>query len=144
MEYLRPSIAAFLLLSTLLYACKTAEVAPTNRVALKADQSARLQNNVTVRVDSLTDSRCPEGVTCIWEGNSVVNTTLSKAADKAQVRLILGRDITAKGNHPRADSTSVVLVGETYKVVLRDVTPYPSVKQPASPATQAIIEVSKL
>lgn len=146
MNYSQKSIAAFVLAALpLAYACKTApDVTPTNRVTLSAYQSARLQNDVTVRVDSLLDSRCPQGVACIWEGNAIIKTTLSKDSDQKQVRLVLGPDLSAGGTRQKSDSTGVILSGTTYKVILRDVTPYPTVSQPASPTTQAIIEVTKL
>lgn len=146
MNYSQKLIAALALVALpLAYACKTSpEVAPTNRVTLSAYQSARLQNDVTVRVDSLRDSRCPEGALCIWEGNAVVKATLSKDTDQKQVRLVLGPDPSATGTRLKSDSTGVVLSGVTYKVILRDVTPYPDVNQPTPATTQAVIEVSKL
>ena len=144
MNHSRNSIAAFLIAALpLAYACKTTDVSPTNRATLSAYQSARLQNDVTVRVDSLRDSRCPEGAACIWAGNAVVQATLSKETDRQQVRLVLGLD-NVNGTWQKADSTGVVLAGATYKVILRDVTPYPSIIKPASAPTQAVIEVSKL
>ncbi|MEZ0539914.1 hypothetical protein [Fibrella arboris] len=128
--------------SLLTYACKSTDMTPTNRVTLSAYQSGRLQNDITVRVDSLNDSRCPQGVVCLWEGNVVVKASLSKDVDKAQVRLVLGPDM-ANGTRKKSDSTGVVLSGATYKVILRDVTPYPTANQ-TSPAPQAVIDVSKL
>lgn len=145
MNHSRNKIAAlFMAALPLAYACKTAEVTPSNRVTLRAYQSARLQNDVTVRVDSLNESRCPQGVACIWEGNAVVKATLSKDTDQKQVRLVLGPDPTAAGNRQKPDSTGVVLGGATYKVILRDVTPYPSTVKPSQAPAQAVIEVSKL
>ncbi|NID09062.1 hypothetical protein [Fibrivirga algicola] len=144
MNHSRKSIAAFLVAALpLAYACKTADVSPTNRITLQAYQSGRVQNDITVRADSVNDSRCPEGVVCIWGGNAVVRATLSKAAEQKQVRLVLGPDPTV-GYPQRADSTGVVFAGTTYKVILRDVTPYPSFTKPSQSPTQAIIEVSKL
>lgn len=145
MNHSRNSIAAFLIAALpLVYACKTTDnITPTNRATLSAYQSARLQNDVTVRVDSLKESRCPEGAACIWSGNAVVKATLSKDTDQKQVRLVLGID-NVNGTWQKADSTGVVLAGATYKVVLRDVTPYPSIIKPSPAPTQAIIEVSKL
>jgi hypothetical protein len=144
MNHSQKTIATFLIAALpLAYACKTTEVSPTNRVTLGAYQSARLQNDVTVRVDSLKESRCPEGAACIWEGNAVVKATLSKDTDQKQVRLVLGLD-NVNGKWQKSDSTGVVLAGATYKVILRDVTPYPSITKPSTAPTQAIIEVSKL
>jgi hypothetical protein len=144
MNHSQKAIATFFIAALpLAYACKTSEIAPTNRVSLGAYQSARLQNDVTVRVDSLKDSRCLEGAVCIWEGNAVVKATLSKDTDKKQVRLVLGKDFV-NGNPQKSDSTGVVLAGSTYKVILRDVTPYPKINQPSQANTQAVIEVSKL
>ena len=141
MNHSHRSTTAFLFAGlSLAYACKSSDVVLSNRVTLGAYQSGRLQNDITVRVDSLTDSRCPEGAVCIWEGNAVVKATLSKATDQKQVRLVLGFDF-ANGSYRKMDSTGVVLSGTTYSVVLRDVTPYPTVNKP-SQIPKAVIDVT--
>jgi hypothetical protein len=142
MNYSHKSIITFLFAAlSVVYACKSPDVALSNRVTLGAYQSGRLQNDVTVRVDSLLDSRCPQGGTCIWAGNATVKATLSKANDYKHVRLVLGPD-PANAMSQKSDSTGVVLSGTTYSVVLRDVMPYPKIG--SSGPKQALIQVTQL
>jgi hypothetical protein len=124
----------------LLFACSNTASAPdpTDQVTLALNQSARLSTGITVKVDSLADSRCPVNANCIWEGNVRLRATLTKDADSKSVRLILGRDPANPANK-RPDSSGVVLGGVTYKVIVRDVVPLPGSGQ-ARP-TEAIIQV---
>lgn len=135
-------VAASLFASaTLFLACTNSASTPppANQVKLAQSQSGRLSSGVTVKVDSLADSRCPINAICIWGGNVVLRAVLTKDTDTKSVRLVLGTDPTNPTNK-RPDSTGVVLGGTTYKVVLRDVTPYPG--SATNEPTQALVEVA--
>lgn len=140
---LKPTAATLFASATLLFACHDATVAPipANQVKLALNQSARLSSGVSVKVDSLNDSRCPHNADCIWAGNVMLRAVLTKNSDIKPVRLILGQD-PANPTNKRPDSTGVVLTGITYKVVLRDVTPYPG-SDSAQPK-EALVEVTPL
>ena len=60
------------------------EVPLDQEFTLKIGQQAVVQNTkLKIRfADVLEDSRCPEGVECIWEGNGKVNLELKKSAKK--------------------------------------------------------------
>ena len=122
-----------------LIACQQSGTSPAELVSLQRNQSARLSSDVTVRVDSIVDSRCPINAYCIWAGQADVALTLSKESATATTRLILGAS-TAAGK--RTDSTTVSLASQTYIVILRNVTPYPGTGTQGQ-MQQAIVQVTK-
>ncbi len=127
---------------TLVTACKSPEALPSNSTSLTVHQSARLASGVMVRVDSIQDSRCPADVNCIWAGQAKVVMLLSADEDSSRVALILDPAFS-EGSKKRLDSTNVSLNKQAYKVILREVTPYPTtISQPK--AQTAIVQVTKL
>jgi hypothetical protein len=143
MVQLTKQLSGLLVVGTLCFAaCKSSETVPTNSVSLGMNQSARLSSGVAVRVDSIQDSRCPEGVTCIWAGQAKVKMLLSKDSDSTMVSLILEPGVMA-GSPKRLDSTNVSLSSETYKVILKDVNPYPTTTNQSLPKS-AVVEVTKV
>jgi len=122
-------------------ACKPSATTPADTIALGLHQSARLASEV-VRADTIQDSRCPTGTTCIWAGLARVRLLLSKDTASTTVRLTLGPKVH-QDKSTRSGSTSVLLNSERFSVILRDVTPYPTV--PAlyqSPV--AVVQIMKL
>ncbi|WP_461041993.1 hypothetical protein [Spirosoma harenae] len=126
---------------TIFSACKSNDTTPTDQVSLGLHQSARLGSEVTVRADSIQDSRCPANVVCVWAGQAKVKLLLSKDQDSTIVRLALGAD-PGPSNNKRPDSTSVTLSNQTYKVILREVNPYPGTTSDNRPQT-AVVQVTK-
>lgn len=120
-------------------ACQQSGTSPAELVSLQRNQSARLSSDVTVRIDSIMDSRCPINVNCIWAGQASVALTLSKENATAATHLILGAS-TAAGK--RADSTTVLLASQTYIVILRNVTPYPGTGTTGQ-MQQAVVQVNR-
>lgn len=136
-------LSGLLLVGTFVFsACSSSEPVPITSVALGIRQSARLSSGVAVRVDSIQDSRCPTGATCIWAGQARVKLLLSKDSDSTSIGLALGAAPGA-GNNNRLDSTNVSLSSETYKVILREVNPYPSTTSIGQPQT-AVVQVTKI
>ncbi|GAB3692544.1 hypothetical protein GCM10027592_11600 [Spirosoma flavus] len=120
----------------------TDQVPPADKVILGTDQSARIGSQIVVHVESIQDSRCPANVTCVWAGQAKVQVNLSKDTDSKTVQLILGPDLQNRENK-RPDSTGVTLANEVYKVVLREVTPYPEATS-TTESKKAVVQVSKL
>ncbi|WP_018620560.1 hypothetical protein [Spirosoma luteum] len=143
MVQLTKQLSGLLILGTLCFAaCKSSDLAPTNRISVGLNQSARLSSGVAVRVDSIQDSRCPTGGICIWAGQARVKLSLSKGSDSTTVGLILEPGVMA-GSPKRQDSTNVTLSSETYKVILKDVIPYSTTTNQNLPKS-AVVEVTKL
>ncbi|WP_460947032.1 hypothetical protein [Spirosoma daeguense] len=136
-------LISFLTAGMLLAAsCNSTDTPPTDRVSLKMNQSARLGSEVVVRVDSIEDNRCPMNANCIWAGQAKVKLQIAKDQDSKNLQLMLGQDIQNKENK-RPDSTGVTLANEIYKVILREVTPYPETTS-SKPQQTAVIQVTKL
>lgn len=143
MKQYTKQLSGLLIIGSLFFsACKSTETVPTTSVTLSLHQAARLSSGVAVRADSIQDSRCPTGVACIWAGQARVRLLLTKDQDSTTVGLALGPDIK-EGYNKRLDSTSVVLSNESYKVILREVNPYPTTTNMAEPKT-ALVQVTKL
>ncbi|GAB3562174.1 hypothetical protein GCM10027578_04120 [Spirosoma luteolum] len=137
-----PFLAVLLLAATLLtQACKSSEALPSTQVRLGKTQSARLGSGVTVRVDSILDSRCPQGVQCIIAGYASAALRVSTDADTRSLTLFLGYRLA--NNPAMTDSTVVSLGGQRYSVLLRDITPYPVYGKPTADK-QALVEVKAL
>ncbi|RYF57280.1 MAG: hypothetical protein EOO39_35635 [Cytophagaceae bacterium] len=135
-------LSGLLILGALLFsACKSSETTPSDSISIGLHQSGRLGSDVVVRADSIEDSRCPANATCIWAGQAKVKLLLSKNSDSTAVRLSLGADPGSTNKRP--DSTTVSLRNETYKVILREVNPYPDLNKIGQPQT-AVVQVSKL
>ncbi|CCH01008.1 hypothetical protein FAES_2999 [Fibrella aestuarina BUZ 2] len=140
-RFVNVAAASLFASATLFLACthSSSTPSPANQIKLGQNQSGRLSSGVTVKVDSLSDSRCPINAICIWGGNVVLRAVLTKDTDTKSVRLTLGPD-PANPTNKRPDSTGVVLGGTTYKVVLRDVTPFPG--SGSTEPKQALVEVA--
>ncbi|GAB2560156.1 hypothetical protein [Spirosoma aerophilum] len=135
-------LSGFLIAGTILFAaCKSNETNPTDSVSLGVHQSGRLGSDVIVRVDSIQDSRCPVNAYCIWAGQAKVKLLLKKDSDSTAVRLSLGADPGSSNKRP--DSTTVSLKSENYKVILREVNPFPGTTSSTQPQT-AIVQVTKI
>ncbi|MBC7572511.1 MAG: hypothetical protein H7319_22680 [Spirosoma sp.] len=141
-RYLTSALVYLFGISAMLYACKSGEATPTDSIRLGTNQSGRLASGVIVRVDSIRDSRCPSDAVCIWEGNATISLLVSVPSDSTRVKLILGPDPSKKiaGN---SDSMGIQLDNQAYKVILRDVNPYPTTTN-LSQAKTAVVQVSKL
>jgi hypothetical protein len=109
---------------SLLFIFATAPAQPatvTKEAALDQEFEVRLGQQVSIEHEGLRvafsslieDSRCPQGVTCVWAGNAKVLLRLGKAGKRAALmRLNTGLD-------PKHDSY------RGYDVKLIGLTPYP-------------------
>lgn len=135
-------LSGLLIVGTIFFsACKSSDTTPSDSISLGLHQSGRLGSEVVVRVDSIQDSRCPLNVNCIWAGQAKVKLLLSKDTDSTAVRLSLGADPGSSNKRP--DSTTVSLRSESFKVILREVNPYPGSTATSQPQT-AVVQVTKL
>ena len=127
MFYSMKGLSGFLVVGALLFsAFKSSEITPSDSISLGLHQSGRLDSGVVVRLDSIQDSRCPTGATCIWAGQATVKLLLSKSPDSTTVLLSLGPPIK-QDNAESPYSTTVSLNNQCYKVILQEVTPFPNV-----------------
>ena len=87
-------------------ACGAALVAPTSskleeRVTLKIGQSALIEGEAlrVEFVEVLEDSRCPVGVTCVWEGDAIARFIVEKNKERAELDLHTHPTLTGEGTH---------------------------------------------
>jgi len=87
---------------------------------------------LSIKVQSVSDSRCPSGATCVWAGNGAVVIKVAKK-NKKQVVATLNtstepKEITYRG----------------FKIKLIALSPYPKINQPIDPKNyEATIVVTK-
>ena len=99
--------------------------APFNQpLTLRDQQSAMLPSQaapeLTVKIDSIVEHRCPEGVNCFQPGEV---QTLLTVQDRNGVNQRVGLELT--GLSSRIDSIKLQANSRTYTLVLESVTPYP-------------------
>ncbi|OGX83339.1 hypothetical protein BEN47_03330 [Hymenobacter lapidarius] len=109
------------------------------QVALRQQQSGAFPSQrapeLTITFDKISDSRCPEDVTCGWGGE--VETTLTVRDENGAVQAIALK-------LPGRDSATVQANGRRYLVVLHAVTPYPKFRPSAPPQpTKAVLSVKR-
>ncbi|GAB3324964.1 hypothetical protein GCM10027299_22600 [Larkinella ripae] len=117
-------------------------VTPTEEnkpVTVKVNQSARIKQNVSLNVDSITDSRCPANALCVWLGNAQVKFTLKNDTQAQSGELCIGQCGQQQKNR---DAITVLLGSESYEVTLSDVQPYPGTKPDGTPQ-EAVITVNQ-
>lgn len=139
-NYLRSAFAPIFVMACCLYACRSKEVVPElppDHVAIKVNKSLSLTSGITVRVDAISDSRCPIGYNCFLAGEAITSVTVSTETDYQK------RVLTAGFYKDRSDSMTIQVKGVVYKVILRNVIPHPSSKN-LKPKQQAVIQVSRL
>jgi hypothetical protein len=111
-----------LILTTALMACnKTEEVCNSPIFEVKKDQTVTM-SSIQIRLDSVQDSRCPDGATCIQAGQAVAKLTFIQGSEQVSKSL----QVTGLVRTPKPDT---VLVFDK-KAILLNVFPYPSVNVP--------------
>lgn len=140
MVYFIKSLIGFLIItSASLVSCKSSDATPTYMFGV--NQSARLSSDVVVKIDSIRDGRCPLDVVCIMGGAASAKLTISKDADSYQRRLYVG---PSKNLYGRGSDSTVVSFGNlVYRIVLQDVTPYPTHVTPYKDQ-RAFVVISRL
>ena len=108
-----------LILTTALMACKkTEEVCNSPIFEVKKDQTVTM-SSIQIRLDSVQDSRCPDGATCIQAGQAVAKMTFIQGSEQVSKSL----KVAGLVRTPKPDT---VLVFDK-KAILLNVSPYPTV-----------------
>ncbi|WP_339835155.1 hypothetical protein [uncultured Flavobacterium sp.] len=64
MKYFTPIVALFIFIS-----CASKQVASENEILINSNTLNKVGNDYEMKISKIiSDSRCPEGVTCIWAG----------------------------------------------------------------------------
>ncbi len=107
-------VCCSLFLSLIIISCSSNDILSYGNYKLKNNRCYNLiDSNYELCVDSISDSRCPEDVVCIWEGNAKVYFSLKSPNENTSFTL----------NTFRGFQTDSILKG--FKFTLLDVLPYP-------------------
>ena len=104
-------------------------------ITLYPNKEVRLGNNETFKLEAveINDSRCPEGVTCIWQGfASVAIKATYQDKNSININLCLG----ACNTIGKSSEQVINVKGATYKVSLLEIEKEENLK--------AVIKISKL
>jgi len=121
------SLCAALMLSCAGQAGGGKQVTAGQEFKLKVGQEVRLKaERVKVRFASVVeDSRCPEGVDCIWAGNAKVSLVLEREGGARRV-VELNTNVEPK-----------TAAAEGYEVRLTNLSPYPQAEKKIDPKQYA-------
>ncbi|GAB3938058.1 hypothetical protein [Larkinella terrae] len=137
------SLYGLLLVGLLAVGCeKDKSVTPAEEskpVTVKINQSARVNQNVTLNVESINDSRCPANALCVWLGNATVKFSLKNDSEVQTGELCLGQCGQQLKNR---DAVTVQLGGVNYEVALSEVKPFPGT-QPDGTPKEAVVTVNR-
>lgn len=81
-------------------------------VQINYGQEALIENNIRIKFDGVSDSRCPKDVICVWAGDGGVSLMLSKGNDQLHIFLhtvLFPREINYGG----------------FRIILKLLNPYP-------------------
>jgi hypothetical protein len=119
----------FVLVIAGMLSCKSSGV-DKKEEGIKYKETVTLNDvpKATLTFFGLEDSRCPEGVQCVWAGNATVDLLLSGVTTEGgvneHVKMCLG---ACDGGFTETDTLSKKFAGEDYKLILTAVKPYPKV-----------------
>ena len=116
------AVVSFALLSACqISACQTTVILPSS-ITMKWHETRRLEPaNLEVRLDDVTDSRCPINALCIWEGDGVASFSV-KDLSNGQVQTV---DLHINQG---VGSDSTTLAGFTVRMV--ELNPFPGTPNP--------------
>jgi hypothetical protein len=111
-----------LLVVTSLLACTKIENISVGDVFEARTNRADIISNITISLDYVEDSRCPDDVACnSLDGQALAKITFEKNSEKITKSLKLG-----EGPLPKADTIVVF----DKKVILLSILPYPNTREP--------------
>ena len=137
--------------------CKEENINPTKvNLELGEEFELQFQNNAKIKpvatnIDvefkllSVSESRCPEDVTCIWLGNVQVQGDVKSNSSNESVILdfCLGDCIEdGKSKVLEQDTITFELDSKSYIAILKSVTPYPNTTKPQN-TKKVLFEISK-
>lgn len=74
MKYFTPIIALFIFIS-----CASKQVTNENEILINATSLSKVGNDYEMKITKIiSDSRCPEGVTCVWAGEVQLQVEIYK------------------------------------------------------------------
>ena len=98
-----------------------------------------VNSKLSIKIENIYDSRCPATAICILEGNYGVELLISDVTQSTPVSLC---NLFCGGGYKLYDTASFVLNENEYKVVLKDLQPYPGTRENDEPK-EVTLEILK-
>lgn len=113
---------ALLMGTMLLLSCRKPGFQSGNTIAVLLNDCSEKTLGVTICFDSLiSDSRCPEGVECVWQGTSIIKISVQENGKTHQFNMSL------KGFPDLGYPSDTTING--YQIIFVDLKPYPGSKE---------------
>lgn len=105
-------LLAICFICVFIFGCNSSKEKNTSyKIKAKVNQVDQVTNNLSIRVNSVEDSRCPEGCECVWAGEVKVLFSLISKEYSVDTSLVLPANPKMQfGN---------------YSITLESVSPYP-------------------
>jgi hypothetical protein len=122
-----------LILSSLIafMACQSAGIdKKSTEIQLKETISLNDIPKASLTFYDVNDSRCPEGVNCVWAGNATVDLLLEGVNTEGKltkrINMCLGdcRTLYGPGSFRQIDSLDQEFAGQKYRFILENVSPH--------------------
>jgi hypothetical protein len=122
---------------SLFIACTTETVVPesiSNLEDIKVELSKSktldfASDKVTINVKAINDSRCPKGVTCLWQGEARLTLDVSYGTNSYKdVKLCLDCSTTDK----TPSKTQLMFGSQAYTLSLMSIEPFPTSVNPST------------
>lgn len=95
--------------------------------------------SISIVATDFKDSRCPINADCVWQGNATVKIKFKDDVKEQDLLLCLGSCAILSTPLPE----TVTLNGTTYKIKLKEITPYPILNNPNVAGWEAKITLSE-
>lgn len=119
----------FVLTAMMAWACKSTGV-DKKEEGLRYKESVTLNDvpKATLTFFEIEDSRCPEGVVCVWGGRAMVDLLFSGVSTEGGIKEHAKMCLGDCGNGTDGSDTLVKkFAGENYRIILSAVNPYPHI-----------------
>lgn len=94
------------------------------KVSLKINEKYSAKG-ITVRLEDITDSRCPKEATCFWAGAAVVTLVINPSHEHDTLRLCLGACRALQLPFQEMHTDTLTIGRKEYIIALHAVLPYP-------------------
>ena len=120
----------------LFISCKKADIESSKEKVVALHDCTQQAIDPYICFDSLvTDSRCPTGAECIWQGTAIVEITFSETGNLHHFTMSL------KGFPSLGYPNDTTING--YRIIFTDLKPYPDINRPQATETRAIFNISQ-
>jgi hypothetical protein len=121
-----------LMISMLAFLFVGCEAVATNSPIMEHERTVKINEEIKISEDLslkfsqvVEDSRCPEGVDCIWAGRAIVRIEIVRDEERHIFDLELGGE-------------KATAVFQELRIVLKELSPYPKADEPLKPDEYSI------